>query len=129
MRCSSCPATAASWPTRLAEALWLAETYDDVVVGYPSADRASIARLAADERLAKRVTIMVDDIAQLDFVDAVAAPGTRAPIRVCLELDASYQSRVLGFVGVRRSPVREPAAARALAAAGRRAPRIHAWSG
>ena len=101
----------------LAEALWLAETYDDVVVGYPSADRASIARLAADEKLAKRVTIMVDDIAQLDFVDAVVAPSGRAPIRVCLELDASYQSRVLGFVGVRRSPVREPAAARALAAA------------
>ena len=101
----------------LAEALWLAETYDDVVVGYPSVDRASIARLAADERLAKRVTIMVDDIAQLDFVDAVVAPGNRASIRVCLELDASYQSPVLGFVGVRRSPVREPAAARALAAA------------
>jgi len=101
----------------LAEALWLAESYDDVVVGYPSADRASIARLAADERLAKRVTIMVDDIAQLDFVDAVVAPGRRAAIRVCLELDASYQSRVLGFVGVRRSPVREPAQARALAAA------------
>ncbi|MBW8873254.1 MAG: alanine racemase, partial [Leifsonia sp.] len=100
----------------LAEALWLAETYDDVVVGYPTADRASIARLAADERLAKRVTIMVDDIAQLDFVDAVVAPSGRAPIRVCLELDASFQSRVLGFVGVRRSPVREPAQARALAA-------------
>lgn len=101
----------------LAEALWLAETYDDVVVGYPSVDRASIARLAADERLAKRVTIMVDDLAQLDFVDAVVAPGGRAPIRVCLELDASYQSPVLGFVGVRRSPVRDAAAARALAAA------------
>ena len=101
----------------LAEALWLAETYDDVVVGYPSVDRASIARLAADERLAKRVTIMVDDLAQLDFVDAVVAPGGRAPIRVCLELDASYRSPVLGFVGVRRSPVRDAVAARALAAA------------
>jgi D-serine deaminase-like pyridoxal phosphate-dependent protein len=101
----------------LAEALWLAETYDDVVVGYPSVDRPSIARLAADERLAKRVTIMVDDLAQLDFVDAVVAPGGRAPIRVCLELDASYRSPVLGFVGVRRSPVRDAVAARALAAA------------
>ena len=101
----------------LAEALWLAETHDDVVVGYPSVDRASIARLAADERLAKRVTIMVDDVAQLDLVDAVVAPTRRAPIRVCLELDASYRSRVLGFVGVRRSPVRDAAAARALAQA------------
>jgi D-serine deaminase-like pyridoxal phosphate-dependent protein len=78
----------------LAEALWLAETHDDVVVGYPSVDRASIARLAADERLASRVTIMVDDVAQLDLVDAVVAPGARASIRVCLELDASYQSLV-----------------------------------
>ena len=101
----------------LAEALWLAETHDDVVVGYPSVDRASIARLAADERLARRVTIMVDDVAQLDLVDAVVPPKGRAPIRVCLELDASYQSRVLGFVGVRRSPVRDATAARALAEA------------
>jgi len=30
----------------LAEALWLAESHDDVVVGYPSVDRASIARLS-----------------------------------------------------------------------------------
>ncbi|MFC5500937.1 alanine racemase [Lysinimonas soli] len=101
----------------LAEALWLAETHDDVVVGYPSADRASLARLAADEGLAQRVTIMVDDIAQLDLVDAVVAPAARAPIRVCLELDSAYRSALLGYVGVRRSPVREPAAARALAEA------------
>ena len=40
----------------LPEALWLAETVDDVVVGYPSADREAIARLAADERLLARVT-------------------------------------------------------------------------
>lgn len=92
----------------LAEALWLAETYDDIVVAYPSADRAAIARLAADEDLASRVTIMVDDLAQLDLVDAVAAPTTRAVIRVALELDASYRSRALGFVGVRRSPVFSP---------------------
>ena len=38
----------------LAEALWLAETHDDVVMGYPSADRASLARLASDARLASR---------------------------------------------------------------------------
>ena len=101
----------------LAEALWLAETHDDVVVGYPSVDRASIARLAADERLARRVTIMVDDLAQLDLVDAVVPPRGRATIRVCLELDAAYRSLLLGYVGPRRSPVREPAAARAIAAA------------
>ena len=101
----------------LPEALWLAETCDDVVVGYPSADRGAIARLAADETLASRVTIMVDSVEQLDFVDAVVAPSARAELRVCLELDASYDSKLLGHVGVRRSPVHTPAAARALAEA------------
>lgn len=99
----------------LAEALWLAETHDDIVVGYPTADRGSLARLAADEKLASRVTIMIDDPAQLDLVDDVAAPGKRAVIRVALELDASYRSRALGHVGVRRSPVFSPAQAEALA--------------
>ncbi|GHF18650.1 alanine racemase [Pseudolysinimonas yzui] len=101
----------------LAEALWLAETCDDVVVGYPTADRGAIARLAADDKLASRVTIMVDDVAQLDLVDAVVAPGKRAVIRVAIELDASYRSRTLGHIGVRRSPVFTPAQAEALAEA------------
>lgn len=101
----------------LAEALWLAEDHDDVVVGYPTADRSAIAHLAADELLASRVTLMIDDVAQLDFVDSVVAPAKRAVIRVALELDASYRSRALGHVGVRRSPVYDPAAAEALAEA------------
>jgi D-serine deaminase-like pyridoxal phosphate-dependent protein len=99
----------------LAEALWLAETHHDIVVGYPSADRGAIARLAADEKLASRVTLMIDDVAQLDLVDAVVAPNKRAVIRVAIELDASFRSRALGHVGVRRSPVFSPAEAEALA--------------
>lgn len=101
----------------LAEALWLGETHDDVVVGYPTADRGAIRRLAADEQLAARVTLMIDDVAQLDLVDAVVAPERRAVVRVAIELDSSYRSRLLGHVGVRRSPVHEPAAAEALAEA------------
>ena len=101
----------------LPEALWLAEDHDDVVVGYPTADRDALRRLAGDERLASRIAVTVDDLAQLDLVDVVAEPSRRAPIRVSLELDASYRSRVLGHVGVRRSPVRTPAQARALAEA------------
>lgn len=100
----------------LPEALWLAETHDDVVVGYPSVNREAIARLAADETLAARVTLMVDSLAQLDLVDAVVPPAKRATIRLCLELDASYRNPLLGHVGVRRSPVHEPADAAALAA-------------
>lgn len=101
----------------LPEALWLAEDHDDIVVAYPTADRGALARLAADELLASRVTIMVDDVAQLDLVDAVAPPAARAVIRVALELDASYRSRLLGHVGVRRSPVAAPADAERLAGA------------
>ncbi|MGV3732864.1 MAG: amino acid deaminase/aldolase [Microcella sp.] len=80
----------------------------DVVVGYPSTDRAAIARLAADEQLAARVTLMIDDVAHLDLIDAVAAPGSRPSIRVALELDASWKSPVLGHLGVRRSPLHTP---------------------
>jgi D-serine deaminase-like pyridoxal phosphate-dependent protein len=101
----------------LPEALWLAETCDDVVVGYPSADRNGIARLAADETLASRVTLMVDSVEQLDFIDSVVAPAGRTPLRVCLELDASLRSGLLGHLGVRRSPVHDPADAAALAVA------------
>ena len=36
---------------------------------------------------------MVDSPAQLDVVDAVLPPGQRENIRVCLELDASWNSR------------------------------------
>ena len=93
----------------LAEALWLAERCSDVLVGYPSTDRASLARLAADERLAGRVTLMVDDESQLDLVDAVRPPGRRPDIRICVDADASWQAPVLGFIGTRRSPLHRPA--------------------
>jgi D-serine deaminase-like pyridoxal phosphate-dependent protein len=101
----------------LAEALWLAETVPDVVVGYPSVDAAAIGRLGASPELAGRVTLMVDSLDQLDIVDAVLPPGRRETIRVCLELDASWNAPVLGHLGVWRSPVHTPEQARALALA------------
>ena len=100
----------------LPEALWLAETCSDVVVGYPTADRGAIAALAASEPAAAEITLMVDDVAQLDLIDAVAAPATRPTIRVCLELDASWQAPPpLGRLGVWRSPLSTPEQVRALA--------------
>ncbi|MCR2809694.1 MULTISPECIES: alanine racemase [unclassified Microbacterium] len=101
----------------LPEALWLAEEHDDVVMGYPTADRAAIARLAADDRAASRVTLMVDDLAQLDLVDAVAAPAARATIRVAIDADASWRAPGLGHIGVRRSPLHEPGEVAGLARA------------
>lgn len=99
----------------LPEALWLAETMDDIVLGYPTADRAAIAALAADEAAATRITLMVDDLAQLDLVDAVAAPGARPEIRVAIDADASWRAPALGHIGVLRSPVHEAAEVAALA--------------
>ncbi|MFC0029326.1 amino acid deaminase/aldolase [Micromonospora chaiyaphumensis] len=104
----------------LPEALWLARSgvSDDVLVAYPTADRRALAELAADPALADAVTLMVDDAGQLDLVDQVCPPDRRPPLRVCLELDASW--RPLGgrvHVGVRRSPVHSAGAAGSLAAA------------
>jgi D-serine deaminase-like pyridoxal phosphate-dependent protein len=95
----------------LPEALWLAAdgVSDDVLVAYPTVHRAGLRALAADERLASVVTLMIDDAAQLDAVDAVVG-RSRPDLRVCLELDASWQAfggRVR--LGTLRSPVRRPA--------------------
>jgi len=90
----------------LAEALWLAEDHEDIVLGYPTADRAAIARLVADESAAARITLMVDDLAQLDLVDAIAPPRMRPVIRVAIDADASWRAPApLGHIGVRRSPL------------------------
>ncbi|MEV7620165.1 alanine racemase [Microbacterium sp. NPDC089321] len=93
----------------LAEALWLAEQHDDIVLGYPTADRAALRALVADERAASRITLMIDDLAQLDLIDSVAAPGSRPEVRVAIDVDASLRSPSLGHIGVRRSPLHSAA--------------------
>lgn len=99
----------------LPEALWLAQNgHDDLVVGYPTADRAALAQLVADAGAAARITLMVDSVDQLDLVDGIAAPGRRPVIRVCIDADASWRAPGLGHVGVRRSPVHDVAEVAAL---------------
>lgn len=87
----------------LEEALWLAETHDDIMLGYPTVDRAGLERLFADEQAAQRITLMVDDLVHLDLIDSVAGPGARPEIRVAIDVDASWRSSLLGHIGVRRS--------------------------
>ncbi|MEU4105320.1 amino acid deaminase/aldolase [Streptomyces tanashiensis] len=101
----------------LPEALWLAEEHDDILVGYPTADTDALGRLGADERLAARVTLMIDSPEHLDLVTAAIGP-TGPPVRVCLDLDASL--RLAGgrlHLGMRRSPLHSPRQARDLALA------------
>ncbi|MFI1970992.1 alanine racemase [Streptomyces cinnamoneus] len=92
----------------LAESLWLARSgLEDVLLAYPSADRAAFAELTSDAKLARAVTVTVDDPAQLALVDAARAG--REEVRVCLELDTSL--RLLGGrlrIGALRSPLGEP---------------------
>ncbi|WP_042376968.1 amino acid deaminase/aldolase [Streptacidiphilus melanogenes] len=115
----------------LPEALWLARTTDeslgDILVGYPCADADSLRELAADERAAARIAVMADSVEHLDLItgaaEAAAANGPR--VRVCLDLDASL--RLLGgriHLGMRRSPLHDPAAAGALACAVVARPRL-----
>ena len=98
----------------LREAIWLVRSgVPDVLLGYPTADRGALAELAADTSLVEAITLMVDDAEQLRYLRAVAGA---APLRLCLDVDASLR---LGRVhlGVRRSPLRTPSAAAALAQA------------
>uniref|UniRef100_UPI00332A6174 amino acid deaminase/aldolase n=1 Tax=Streptomyces sp. NPDC126514 TaxID=3155210 RepID=UPI00332A6174 len=90
----------------LAESLWLARSgFDDILLAYPSADRAGFAELTGDPKLAGAVTVLIDDPAQLRLIDD-ARDGGREVVRVCLELDTSL--KLLGGrirVGARRSPL------------------------
>lgn len=89
----------------LAEALWLAEDVDDIVVGYPSVDVSALRALAADDRARERVTLMVDAVEQLDLITAALGPG-HPEIRVCIELDVAWDAPgPLGRIGVWRSPI------------------------
>ncbi|MEU4697696.1 amino acid deaminase/aldolase [Nonomuraea dietziae] len=101
----------------LPEALWLvSHGFSDVLVAYPTADRAALARLAASERAAREITLMVDSAEHLDYIEA-AVSANSPPLRLCLDLDAGYLAFGGRFrAGALRSPVREPVHAADLAA-------------
>ncbi len=111
----------------LPESLWLhRHGFDDLLVAYPTADRSAIAELARLDSEHPPI-LMVDSTEQLDYIEAAIGTGGGAqpgggptaavrPIRVCLELDTGWWP--LGGrlkVGAKRSPVRTPAQAQALA--------------
>ncbi len=99
----------------LRESLWLhGQGFHDVLLAYPSADRAALAELGRLESDRPPI-VMMDSAEHLDYIDA-AAGADRRPVRVCLELDVSWW--VAGGrlkVGAKRSPVRTPEAAVELA--------------
>ena len=101
----------------LREALWLHAQgiSDDLVVAYPTVDRAALAQLAASPTAAAAITLMVDDTAHLDLVDAArSTPGVR--IRTAIDIDAGL--RISGqHVGPKRSPLYDPSSVLGLARA------------
>ncbi|GAB4588553.1 amino acid deaminase/aldolase [Nocardia sp. IFM 10818] len=102
----------------LPEAIWLVRHgARDVLLGYPTADRAALAELAADPVLLDSITLMIDDTDQLDLIRA--AVGDKAAVRVCIDVDASLRIGPL-HLGVRRSPIRSPEQAARLAGAAKR---------
>ena len=108
----------------LPEALWLAtdpsNAFTDVLVAYPTADGQALRDLATNPVACARVTLMVDSAEQLQWMASVLTElSPAAPLRLCLDLDASWRpsvrGRAVGHIGVYRSPVRTGADALALA--------------
>ncbi|GAA1488260.1 alanine racemase [Brachybacterium sacelli] len=102
----------------LPEALWLSgHGFDDLVVAYPTAERGALRRLMLDPPALEAITLMVDEVAQLDLL-LEATAGLRdvaRPIRLALELDVSFAPLPGVRFGAHRSPVRHPEQARELA--------------
>jgi D-serine deaminase-like pyridoxal phosphate-dependent protein len=91
----------------LREALWLERQHlaDDIVVAYPTVDLSALAELVASPSTAARVTLMVDDVAQLDLVDSIRSSHA-VRVRVALDVDAGL--RFGGqHVGPKRSPLHD----------------------
>jgi len=92
----------------LREALWLCEhgISDDIVMGYPTVDLVGLERMATSEAALAAVTLMVDDVRQLDLLDSVRPAG--ASVRLALDVDAGLH---LGpaHLGPKRSPIADAA--------------------
>ena len=99
----------------LPESLWLHDNgFDDLLLAYPTADRAALAVLRRVEDDGAPI-LMVDSVEHLDLIESAAGGGAR-PIRVCIEVDLSWWplgGRVK--IGVKRSPIRTPGQAQELA--------------
>ena len=110
------PSVAGVLSYNLREALWLAENdvCDDMVVGYPTVDRGALRRLARDERLRARVTLMIDDTAHLDLIDECRDPDVA--LKVAIDIDAGLRWGP-SHVGPKRSPLYDAAEVVALARA------------
>jgi D-serine deaminase-like pyridoxal phosphate-dependent protein len=102
----------------LAETIWLWQRgLRDLVVAYPTTDRACLTRLAriTSEDPEEAPVVMVDCPEHLDLIEE-AAGSFVAPIRVAIDIDLSWWPLGgLVKIGPKRSPIRTADAAVALA--------------
>jgi D-serine deaminase-like pyridoxal phosphate-dependent protein len=99
----------------LPETLWLhGHGFRDLLLAYPTADRAALMQLAEIES-DDRPIVMVDSVEQLDWIARVA-PSPAAPLRLCIEFDTGFRlPGGLATIGPKRSPIRTPQQAAQLA--------------
>jgi D-serine deaminase-like pyridoxal phosphate-dependent protein len=102
----------------LPEAIWLWDQgFRDVVVAYPTTDRACLTRLAriTSEDPDEAPVVMVDSTEHLDLIEE-AASSFVAPVRVAMDIDLSWWPlRGRLKIGPKRSPIRTAEQAVALA--------------
>jgi D-serine deaminase-like pyridoxal phosphate-dependent protein len=97
-----------------AEAAWLASLgFDDIVVAYPSVEPADLRAVATQLRAGYRITLMVDSVAQVELIDALAhTEGVVIPLAIDLDMSSAFPGI---YFGVHRSPVHDVATALAVA--------------
>ncbi|MEO5689004.1 MAG: amino acid deaminase/aldolase [Burkholderiaceae bacterium] len=97
------------------EAAWLAsQGFDDLLVAYPSVEPEDLRAVAAQLRAGRLVTLMVDGVAQVQRIAAIAKlEGVVQPLAIDLDMSSDFPG--LHF-GVFRSPIDGVDAALALAA-------------
>ncbi len=102
----------------LPETLWLADAgFTDLLLAYPTTDLEALRELALHNAALPDVApiLTVDSVEHLDLIESVLGKEA-GPVRVSLELDAGFEAmggRIRA--GARRSPIRTPEQAVALA--------------
>ncbi len=102
----------------LPETLWLADQgMENLLLAYPTTDLEALRSLALRSVASPGAApiVMVDSVEHLDLIESVLG-SQAAPVRLCLDLDASWWAFGGRFkAGPRRSPLHSPEQAVALA--------------
>ncbi|MEJ5920608.1 amino acid deaminase/aldolase [Corynebacterium sp. H78] len=94
-------------------ALFRDDISDDILVAYPSVNTTALTELADDPAARAAICLMVDSPEHIALIARHATDAT--PIRVCLDIDASWRPAPGVHIGTRRSPAHSSADAVRLA--------------